>query len=69
MDSLWKAEGLDLCLSPYRCIATGDEERMLEIVLGSNTLANIVAENAKQQSGASKKLNAAMDALIGDKVC
>ena len=67
MDSLWKAEGLDLCLSPYRCIATGDEEGMLEIVLGSNTLAGIVAEGSKAQSGAGKKINAAMDALMGDK--
>ena len=66
MDSLWKAEGLDLCLSPYRCIATGDEEGMLEIVLGSNTLAGIVAEGSKAQSGAGKKINAAMDALMGD---
>ena len=64
MDSLWKAEGLDLCLSPYRCIATGDEEGMLEIVLGSNTLAGIVAEGSKAQSGAGKKINAAMDALM-----
>ena len=67
MDTLWKAEGLDLCLSPYRCIATGDEEGMLEIVLGSNTLANIVAEGSSGKAGAGKKINAAYDALVGDK--
>lgn len=30
MDSLWKAAGLDLCLSPYPCVATGDQVRARE---------------------------------------
>jgi phosphatidylinositol-4,5-bisphosphate 3-kinase len=41
MDNLWKMEGLNLELSPYGCIATGDEEGMIEVVLNANTMANI----------------------------
>ena len=47
MDELWLREGLDLKLTPYRCVSTGNELGMLEIVLGSNTIANI----QKEQSG------------------
>eukprot|EP01094_Clydonella_sp_ATCC50884_P017221 TRINITY_DN2958_c0_g2_i1.p1 TRINITY_DN2958_c0_g2~~TRINITY_DN2958_c0_g2_i1.p1 ORF type:complete len:1042 (-),score=355.45 TRINITY_DN2958_c0_g2_i1:555-3641(-) len=41
MDKLWKKEGLDLSLTPYRCIANGDEIGMIETVLDSDTTANI----------------------------
>eukprot|EP01119_Soliformovum_irregulare_P017393 TRINITY_DN5165_c0_g1_i1.p1 TRINITY_DN5165_c0_g1~~TRINITY_DN5165_c0_g1_i1.p1 ORF type:complete len:1287 (-),score=389.49 TRINITY_DN5165_c0_g1_i1:1418-5278(-) len=41
MDKFWKSEGLDLELSPYGCIATGDEQGMIEVVLNSDTCANI----------------------------
>jgi phosphatidylinositol kinase/protein kinase (PI-3 family) len=41
MEKLWKKEGLDLELTPYGCVATGDEEGMIEVVLNSDTLANI----------------------------
>jgi len=44
MDKLWKHEGLDLQLNPYGCISTGDEEGMIEVVLNSNTIANITKE-------------------------
>jgi phosphatidylinositol-4,5-bisphosphate 3-kinase len=37
----WKKEGLNLELSPYGCIATGDEQGMIEVVLNSETMANI----------------------------
>jgi phosphatidylinositol-4,5-bisphosphate 3-kinase catalytic subunit alpha/beta/delta len=40
-DQLWKNEGLDLLLKPYQCIATGDEIGMIEVVLNSETTANI----------------------------
>jgi len=60
MDTVWKSEGLDLCLSAYGCIATGDEEGMLEIVLNSTTLASIVAGSTKKKSAA------AYEALMGD---
>ena len=41
MDKLWKKEGLDLSLTPYKCIANGDEIGMIETVLDSDTAANI----------------------------
>ena len=41
MDKLWQLENLDLRMNPYQCVATGDEEGFLEIVLNSTTTANI----------------------------
>eukprot|EP01132_Coremiostelium_polycephalum_P002582 gene2582-3199_t len=41
MDKLWQKEGLDLKLSPYGCIATGDMVGMIEVVLNSETTAKI----------------------------
>jgi hypothetical protein len=41
MDKLWQRAGLNLELSPYACIATGDQQGMIEIVLNSETVANI----------------------------
>jgi Phosphatidylinositol 3- and 4-kinase/Phosphoinositide 3-kinase family, accessory domain (PIK domain)/Phosphoinositide 3-kinase C2 len=43
MDRIWKQAGLDLPLTPYGCIATGDELGFIEIVLDSQTMANIQA--------------------------
>ncbi|KAL9654688.1 hypothetical protein ABK040_006750 [Willaertia magna] len=44
MDTLWKKEGLDLHMQPYGCICTGEMTGMIEIVLNSQTIANITAE-------------------------
>ncbi|KAL6059622.1 Phosphatidylinositol 4,5-bisphosphate 3-kinase catalytic subunit gamma isoform [Balamuthia mandrillaris] len=41
MDKLWKKEGMDLHLSPYGCVATGDGVGFIEVVLNSDTTANI----------------------------
>jgi phosphatidylinositol-4,5-bisphosphate 3-kinase len=41
MDKLWKAAGLDLLMSPYACMSTGDMVGMIEVVLNADTLANI----------------------------
>jgi len=41
MDRIWKRAGLDLALTPYGCIATGDELGFIEIVLDSRTTADI----------------------------
>lgn len=41
MDNIWKKDNLDLCLTPYKCIATGDEMGMIETVLDSTTTAAI----------------------------
>jgi len=69
MDKLWKAEGLDLCMSPYRCISTGDEVGMLEVVTNSNTLAGITSDST-DTSGNSKwfaKLKTGYNAMYNDK--
>jgi hypothetical protein len=41
MDKLWRSEGLDLRLTPYRCIATWPMGGILEIVRESMTTADI----------------------------
>lgn len=41
VDALWIKNGLDLRMSPYRCVSTGNELGMLEIVTAANTIANI----------------------------
>jgi len=49
MDKLWKEEGgLDLLLLPYKCISTGQDIGMIEVVLNSETTAAI----NKERSGA-----------------
>jgi len=42
MDKLWKSENLDLQLSLYGCISTGNEEGMIEVVMNAETMASIV---------------------------
>lgn len=41
MDQLWQENGLDLQMSAYDCLATGDEVGMLEMVMNSATLWRI----------------------------
>jgi len=46
MDRLWLADGLDMCLKPYGCIATGVNDvgegvGMIEVVLNSTTTSDI----------------------------
>lgn len=41
MDQLWLENGLDLQMSAYDCLATGDEVGMLEMVMGSATVWKI----------------------------
>jgi hypothetical protein len=43
MDKLWSGDNLDLQMSPYGCVATGDEIGMIEVVLNSETTAKITA--------------------------
>jgi phosphatidylinositol kinase/protein kinase (PI-3 family) len=38
---LWKRAGLDFGLSAYGCMATGDNQGVVEIVPDSRTIANI----------------------------
>jgi len=48
MDTIWKAASLDLDMSAYECVSTGDMLGMLEIVTNSETIASIVGEEVKQ---------------------
>ncbi|XP_053331098.1 phosphatidylinositol 4,5-bisphosphate 3-kinase catalytic subunit delta isoform-like [Spea bombifrons] len=41
MDILWKREGLDLRMIPYGCLSTGDKTGLIEVVMRSETIANI----------------------------
>lgn len=69
MDDLWRESGLDLCLSPYACISTGDEIGLIEVVEDAETLASIIYkrhERSKTKIG--RKLKSAKDALVKDAV-
>uniref|UniRef100_A0ABD2XJG3 phosphatidylinositol 3-kinase n=1 Tax=Trichogramma kaykai TaxID=54128 RepID=A0ABD2XJG3_9HYME len=44
MDKLWKKEGLDLRMNPYRCISTDNKVGLIEVVLNADTIANIQKE-------------------------
>jgi hypothetical protein len=69
MDTLWKAQGLDLCVSPYECVATGFMLGMLEIVGNSNTIANIVGIGAEGMAkGLGRKIAAAQEVLKNDRI-
>ena len=55
MERRWERAGLDLKLSPYLCVATGDELGFIEVVLESNTTANITKQYSRGASGAFAK--------------
>ncbi|KPA77138.1 putative phosphatidylinositol 3-kinase 2 [Leptomonas pyrrhocoris] len=55
MDSLWKAAGLDLHLIPYGCISTGEGVGMIEVVLNSDTIANITRHEGGAQAAFSEE--------------
>ncbi|ESL08953.1 phosphatidylinositol 3-kinase 2 [Trypanosoma rangeli SC58] len=50
MDSLWKSCGLYLHIIPYGCIATGEGVGMIEVVLNSDTVANITRKYGGAQA-------------------
>ena len=66
MDRLWHAEGLDLCMSAYRCVATGDGVGMLEIVGNAMTLAAIVSKSVGR--GFARNIRAAIQVYVRDSV-
>ena len=41
MDSMWQAQGLDLHIIPYGCIATGNSMGMIEVVQDAETVAKV----------------------------
>lgn len=55
MDTHWKSCGLNLHIIPYGCIATGEGVGMLEVVLNSDTVANITRTNGGAQAAFSEE--------------
>ncbi|GFR27702.1 phosphatidylinositol 4,5-bisphosphate 3-kinase catalytic subunit beta isoform, partial [Trichonephila clavata] len=55
MDRLWKDEGLDLRMIPYRCMATGHRVGLIEVVPDADTIANIQKEKGFTATSAFKK--------------
>lgn len=64
MDIWWKGSGLDLKMTPYRCVSTGLEQGMIEIVENAKTVASILSESVT--SGA-KGIRGAYKAVYGSK--
>ena len=52
MERRWERAGLDLRLSPYLCVSTGDEVGFLEVVLNSRTTADITKTYARGATAA-----------------
>ena len=38
---IWQKDGLDLCLIPYGCVATGPNSGVIEVVKDAKTVANV----------------------------
>eukprot|EP00762_Andalucia_godoyi_P004690 ANDGO_03641.mRNA.1 Phosphatidylinositol 3-kinase 2 len=55
MDRLWKSHGLDMRMLPYGCVATGDQIGFIEVVLDSDTCANITSSIGGGAKGAYDK--------------
>ncbi|KAA0175389.1 hypothetical protein FNF27_03089 [Cafeteria roenbergensis] len=55
MNAMWLGEGLDMCMLPYECVSTGDELGMLEMVLNSDTIGNILAGEAKEMKKGTRR--------------
>lgn len=55
MDSMWRAEGLDMRMIPYGCLSTGDQVGLIEVVLQANTVAKIQKAKGGGSRGALDK--------------
>ena len=38
---IWQEDGLDLCLIPYGCVATGPNSGIIEVVKNARTVADV----------------------------
>jgi phosphatidylinositol-4,5-bisphosphate 3-kinase len=47
MDAIWQSEGLDLRMTPYRCMATGLNVGMIEVVRNSKTVMHILKQDIR----------------------
>ncbi|KAI1309369.1 Phosphatidylinositol 4,5-bisphosphate 3-kinase catalytic subunit beta isoform [Halotydeus destructor] len=55
MDKIWKDEGYDFRMSPYRCVATNNMLGLIEVVDNASTIANIQKSKAVSATSAFKK--------------
>ncbi|XP_065176663.1 phosphatidylinositol 4,5-bisphosphate 3-kinase catalytic subunit alpha isoform-like [Sycon ciliatum] len=55
MDSMWRAQGLDMRMIPYGCLSTGDQVGLIEVVLQANTVAKIQKAKGGGSRGAFDK--------------
>lgn len=61
MDNLWQKEGLDLKMSVYATVATGEQTGLIEIVPNSETIAKItVMDDPGKKNGKKRKGNGLM---------
>uniref|UniRef100_A0A8C5PFU7 Phosphatidylinositol 4,5-bisphosphate 3-kinase catalytic subunit delta isoform n=1 Tax=Leptobrachium leishanense TaxID=445787 RepID=A0A8C5PFU7_9ANUR len=63
MDLLWKREGLDLRVTPYGCLSTGDKTGLIEVVMHSDTIANIQRNNSNMAATAAFNKDALLNWL------
>ncbi|XP_063001290.1 phosphatidylinositol 4,5-bisphosphate 3-kinase catalytic subunit delta isoform [Elgaria multicarinata webbii] len=63
MDILWKREGLDLRMTPYGCLSTGDKTGLIEVVMDSETIANIQLSNSNMAATAAFNKDALLNWL------
>jgi len=54
MDKIWKKHELDLQMTPYRCVATGHQNGMIEVVINARTTANITKDEGGGATAAFK---------------
>jgi hypothetical protein len=51
IDSIWRQDGLHLWLLPYRCVVTGEEGGLLEVVEGKTLLQIMRLGSGTKKSG------------------
>lgn len=73
MDGFLKAESLDCCMTPYKCVPMVENQGLIQIVRHTTTVANIVqsivADASRTKRGSLRhKLTSAMKAMCEKKV-
>ncbi|CAL8369312.1 unnamed protein product [Lota lota] len=63
MENLWKKEGLDLRMIPYRCLSTGNKMGLIEVVKNADTIANIQRDNSNSAATAAFNKDALLNWL------
>uniref|UniRef100_A0A3Q1EZR5 Phosphatidylinositol-4,5-bisphosphate 3-kinase, catalytic subunit delta n=1 Tax=Acanthochromis polyacanthus TaxID=80966 RepID=A0A3Q1EZR5_9TELE len=63
MENLWKTEGLDLRMSPYGCLSTGNKMGLIEVVKNSDTIANIQLNSSNSAATAAFNKDALLNWL------